>query len=673
MPSEAYNFVSLVGRNPMGIRQPFCACLEHMGLPKAVHLLVTPSVQTSAKGIVHFMREFGLSEKNIYCHEIAEFSDLQPNCLNAEKLGLPSATALIAKLSAQEAMAWNINGGTNAAQAACLLALQGENHKLVQTTHDSFSCSFLNKKEKDIRLPLPAAMPVSDLLRFNDIKWKDLPERKSSLRDLAYKYKLSLPQNSLSCVEVGGFFFDLIWNAGDNVLRFMLFWESNAPSENAPSEKVLAKARELLTFALGKESTTWVFDRYVYVVGPPSKQMERFHKEGRYKLQSIVLNDNHSNTKDRDTKDRDTKDRLNKCLAPALTTPPKSGALPKVNLALHDDSTLVMFLPPDPSIALVALATHKPRHVVLCHTESDANMRKAIDAMKKAKERLLAEQGLESMEFVLSTYDAQDIRRRLPALGNNVTVNCTPGTKGQGIHLALWAKENGAAVWVMDQITKFAHRLDADADRLPMQQPTLRTMLHICVQAEIDDYGWGKNSQDWQDNWYDQMLTCMQKTSGEGANFEACHNRRTLWKGRTKEKCGKRFERLVTKAVAAIGEDVDVAQGVNCIRKVGNGQIYDQAKHRMTEIDVLATYAGHLFMISCKAKSLSPEEYKNACKEAIAVAKTLGRFVTPVLCCLDASENATEEGVLLIDWHVLPNPAKLAGELVKAAKLYAEQ
>jgi hypothetical protein len=337
---------------------------------------------------------------------------------------------------------------------------------------------------------------------------------------------------------------------------------------------------------------------------------------------------------------------------------------------------------------LLAIASHKRPQAVLLYTPGD----EWVSHMVKVYQAKARELGLQKVLAAPTDYSAANVHSHLPPeLARHSEVNVTPGTHPQGTALGLWAKTHGVPAWALGKDRIF--RLDDQSVSRPVAALTLKARLDFTLEAPVADYGWGAGSPGWSgDPFYDRMLALMSLFIEKGLTREflaadievggwslrLADRDRRCWilswpadhlgpSGRITLKDGHWYERLTAKAVSRLSKlgraSYDVACGV-AVSAPGRENAF------LTERDVLAANSkAQLFMISCKtARRFKSNVYKRILGEVEAMAKTLGRFVIPVVCDMTTNEPKMAGEVLVLGWTTLCRPQRLQEALEMAAK-----
>jgi hypothetical protein len=474
---------------------------------------------------------------------------------------------------------------------------------------------------------------------------------------------------------VGGRRVDCLWSAGNNVLQLLLI----ASKRSRDPSKALAGARRVEVLAGSKDWIGGLMSKKIHVLETEARNVERFSAEMGPLVRARRV----------DWSD----ERLTPAARDALTDifgprPPKEPAAPRE--AITDSSpepALITSLGRLSDATMLAVAAHGRRQLVLLHTPED----EWVAGMLKIYQAKAAALGLTRIVSLPTDFTAADVQERLPeGLARHAEVNVTPGTRAQGAALALWAKARGVPIWALfrDRI----RRLDHPAEPRPVPPLPLRTRLDLTLEAPINDYGWDRRARDWEDPFYERMLALMRLSieSGRPGAFlrddlelggfgltladRDQNHWRLAWPGDDLGPAGSKvlkdgfwYERLTAKAVHALNRLgpvlYDVACGVEVSPPGRPGRL-------LTERDVLAADSrSRLYMISCKtAGRFKGSDRSRVLSEVLAMARTLGRFVIPILCDMTTSEPKMAGEVLIMGWTTLCRPERLRKALETAAR-----
>ncbi|MDR0621160.1 MAG: hypothetical protein LBJ61_04710, partial [Deltaproteobacteria bacterium] len=358
---------------------------------------------------------------------------------------------------------------------------------------------------------------------------------------------------------------------------------------------------------------------------------------------------------------------------------------PELNLAPWP--TLITAMGRLSDATLLAIVGHNLPQVVLAYTPED----EWVAHMATVYAERARELGLRKVQLLPTDYLAANLHAHLPAeLAGRATVNVTPGTKPQGMALGLWAKNHGVPAWAIERET--IRRLDKTGETMPVRGLSLKARLDFTVETQVTDYGWGNHSPDWNNDLpYQKLLRFMNLALDrglagdlrrrdlelDGFGLVLIDRVSRLWRFGWPAEGGRGagtldllggfwYEKLAAKAVDALNHSGRVAWDVSCGVEVSS----PGSDRYLTERDVLAANSrAQLFMVSCKTAARPKDKFLAMyAAEALAMAKTLGRFVVPVICDMSTDPPKTVEGVMAIGWTTLCRPKALSAALESAAK-----
>jgi hypothetical protein len=453
-----------------------------------------------------------------------------------------------------------------------------------------------------------------------------------------------------------------------------------SPDNHHDGPRALADARRIEALASTKGWTHGLFSRRIYVLEGAFTTVERFKHEVPGLVQSDLVEwrDDHLTAS--------AKEALQKIFDPPKPFGPVR-LIKRKELNYIPVPTLITSMGRLSDATLLAIVAHRRPQVVLIYTPGD----EWVAHMIKVYQDKAAELGLRRLLALPTDFTAANIHAHLPVgLAKYAEVNVTPGTRPQGVALGLWAKNHHVPAWAID--CDVIRRLDQPGHIIPVLGLSLKARLDFTLEAQVTDYGWGKNAPDWDsDYFYPQMLNFMALVNEKGMAERlfrgelrlegyaltcldrAANHWRFYWPADDKHPTGAYdliggywYERLTAKAVDSLNRLGMATWDVSCGVEVS---IPGQPR-LLTERDVLAANSkAQLFMISCKtAGKFKVKVYQKILSEALAMAKTMGRFVIPVLCCMATTPPVMDGEVLVMGWNTLCHPLELNRALAMAAK-----
>lgn len=650
-------FISLVGTQVMGTLQPWLAVAEK-DRDMAVYLLATPAVRPLADKL----RDYAAT------HALGEVCVLDiPDSLDA-----PGACAEQARALAEAAekmgkrVIFNLNGGQNYMIVACVLALALFDIHLVQA---SAWRVVLSGSESSCILPLPAPLPPADLLALQEVAWEPVSLTEWNVPQFCERGELDLPQHALCGVRIDGVLFDVVWNPGTNRLCFLV----NCMYPPNDGEQRKATERNIAHWASARGRSAHLYDRQVFALVQNDMSEERLKNEAAGKLDVLNVQGWRNNSQVLRTE-------LGKLFRKA---PLPSGVLSEPKPTAFrplPDNTLIVCMGTNVVPTLVAIATHKPDHVVLCYTKGNKGR---VESYAGKLQELAPDMGI-SLTLVPVNAEGLFLERLLPepAANARVHVNITPGTKGQGAMLALWAMRHNAAVWSLDNRRRTAEPLHAP--RGESSRPLLIGDPTHCFQVtgqRIKDPGNDVGALASHMPFLDELLKFMRQAEEEGRGNELlCGSLRigTAELARVDRKCwelrlpgkahsfslegGEWFERLTAVAFFRAGAHI-VRQRVR-IAWTENTEHRVEAKHPEADvvfrldIDVAGAWGPDMFLVSCKSNPYGPVE--PAAVEAAHTGTSLGRFSLRFLAHMGCNRPFLHAGgAMVLGWRELCRPEAL--------------
>jgi hypothetical protein len=667
---EKTHFVSLIGEAASSAIVPYIGYLKKFGEPLSVALIVTPQVTQWLPGLVNLIKELTPEVKIGKYFISSGFGDGDED--------YPSVEATYQKLEDDLGfLAINMMGGMKRQLLAGLFALKGRGHLFLQLSEDWFMVSrIVGQSVHTDTMALEASLPTQKYLELQKIDYRIEPDPPWDLKRLCHEARVPLPEGAMFNVSLGGNRVDCVWSSGGSMMRFLLI----SPDKNIGGAEALANARNIETLASTKWWTNGLFSRRIFVLEGLARIVDRYEYEvpGLVKSYRVDWEPSHLT--------QSAKESLSE-----IFSPPKNHQVhPQIKrqpLDLAPVPTLITAMGRMSDATLLAIVSHKMPQVVLVYTPED----EWVAHMVKVYQDKAKDLGLQRVLLVPSDYTAANVHAHLPPdLAKYAAVNITPGTKPQGLALGLWAKNHGVPSWAIDR--DVIRRLDQNAQTIRVRGLSVKTRLDFTLETRVTDYGWGKHSPDWpQDLPYRKLLKFMNLAVEKKLThrlhhetLEICGHRlecldpvenswRFSWApddsspaGSLDLKGGFWYERLTAKAVDALNRVGPIVWDVSCGVEVS---IPGYSRH-LTERDVLAANSrAQLFMISCKTSSkLKGGDLKKVLLELEAMAKTMGRFVIPVLCHMGLEPPKSAGEAMVIGWPTLCQPKELLRALTAAAK-----
>lgn len=236
--------------------------------------------------------------------------------------------------------------------------------------------------------------------------------------------------------------------------------------------------RSLAHWAATRERSAQIYDREVIALVQGDESAERLRNESSGKVNVQNVNGWKADA-------TILRDVLIKHFGRTI---PKAGNLPAPKAAQRapmQGNTLITCVGTNIMSTLLAITSHKPAHVVLCYTERVP----AVAEYAQRLQKLAPELGMTASLVPISIEGLfLDALLPVPEERAQILVNISPGTKGQGAMLSLWAERHNAAVWSINRAAQQIDPLYAPhgetAQPLFMSDPAL--YLQVCGERLHD-------------------------------------------------------------------------------------------------------------------------------------------------------------------------------------------
>lgn len=673
-------FVSLIGTNVMGTQQAWAAFAE-IGTGAPVYLLYTSETRKMAEEFRDYIEKSGAGGP-VSIREVGF------------KLFGPESAPEIALKIAEEAqsqgnrLCFNINGGMNYMINACVIALTPYQPVLIAPTKwRIFRHDMKTKSYEFIKMPEP--LPVEEILKAQGVSFHVIdnnPEAASiyPFADFCKEYPRVLPKNHLRNVCIDNIVFDLVWNPGNNLLRF--FKDCRFYADN-----ITSRDRNLAAWAKDRERCGDLYDKDITVFVAGDKSFERLNENSTGKLNVVRIADNEMLKVSYAEKLENLFSRSAKQGKEGILKEPEASTLPPM-----EDDTLVVVLGDNVDPTFTAIVSHHPRHLVLCHTSKNNYIRETALRIKE----MGAELGLESVDLVEVGIDGFFLDKLLAAAdkGKNIQVNVSPGTKLLGAMLTIWACGRGIGIWSMDRDRRKCVCLNhPDRQAYPMLTCApdlycrLKGMNLVIPEDGIQDEA--KLAPELAK--YCELLEFMRLLLAEGkagyfmvssdlraGPYHLQKMKYNNWRLLKKEKSilelapqGKWLEKLTAAALRDAGAHHVLLNPTFLWSSETEKRIlmkHDQYKrpHRL-ELDVVGSYQDDYVFISCKSNaSETGEDMEAAAKEAEDTGGTFGRFCLKMLCHINCGKpRIYNNSVMIIGWRELCQPQILREKIGELRRL----
>lgn len=681
-------FVSIVGTQALGTLEPLLLLKSREGkLP--VRLLYTSKTRGVAERLQEYIREHDQGEAVLIEVPISLDHDN-----SAPKVG-----RALAEEAGEEGrrICFNTDGGLNFMIVATALALEPYKPLYIQATKergvltDSITGTHYAIRLKDSLLP-------QEILHIQDVDYeanlkKNPDESDYPLAKVLKDAGIALQMNCISNVRIDNQVFDYVWNTGNNRLTLVKDWRFHVPSE----KERLHRDRDLAQWSKDRNRSSQMYDKTLYAVVGDKKSQQRLEEDSNGQIRTIFYR---RPQKGRPTDTPEAHDQLKEIFRskPQKVT---EGAL-KIpagqDLPLLKDDTLVTCLGTDLITTMLAICSHKPKHVLLCYSPENQLVEQYAERICQHAKEL----GVETVSLAKFRLEGLYAEQVLPQAepGARIVINISPGTKGQGVMLARWAAANGFEVWSINGRQGVCSPIfvSESVQSVPLEicDPALLFQL---LGRELDNAGTTERELASDFAWLDALLAFMRYCDEAGMDADEAFARGYLKAGKNELKKGpdrwhlkvdgrtyrfKRegkgvwFEKLCARALLNAGAShvrLNLALKWNkdnwedLSRKHGP----DKVTPRM-ELDVLGAFRGKLVLISAKSYDLlkvKPGDERASLSEAVQDARntsnSLDKFALSIVTHMGSTKQSGNERVALLTWGELCRPDELADLLMKLA------
>lgn len=503
-----------------------------------------------------------------------------------------------------------------------------------------FDETYLTIREK-------SAKQILDEQNVNyEIMSKDTPLSAYIKRVIARK---DLPINPLFNVKIDGVPFELVWNCGGNHLALL----GATANLGSGSNTYLKGVRAYAGFASGKSGGKAFYDCRIYIQCIKGSLKEQVEHEGRGK--AIALNTNgyakdglfYANFhKDKGLANCDgLNEELKRIFKDRYRPLSLDNSLNKKVVVTSDSFITVMGK--DSSATLKALESHftnlhSTTAILLSTPDLIEKCKKLIGILKNKK-------GFSKIKFRIITTDIKGrsiAYRMIPEDGaQNISVNVTPGTKGQTAFLTLFVVKHNFQVWSLrdscvipvsgccsdeysvepfDPLPILSSETNkVEADNYKKTSINLKKAYAAVLKIFNDEFNQGKANISFEEILMKSGFVLYKDKN----NLLSVKNEILSYD----ERLGDWFESLTCAAFFSLKDSV-VYKNVKFYRSDLHGHV--------TEIDSLVSTGHLLIAVSCKAYLESELQtqvgnYHKALAEVISFARSVNRLCLPVLCCID--------------------------------------
>ena len=670
---QKYSFISLVGKQILATLNGLLFIKSNKIDVSTLHVLCTNEVQNEIAGIKEFCEKESM---NLEVHKISTMlsSDVKNNEDSAEEIA-----EIISAIHNDEGdkILYNINGGLNYLNIAVLLKIIQFNPVLFQVVNDGVITTDTLNSESYYHV-IKELLSPNDILEKQGISFNSYQNNKDTFGKWCVQNKIKLPDNILKNAEINGVKFDFIWNKDNNILSFLVDARNEfLPESNAAK---LAKIRKIISFAQTKDLMNNLFDRDIFVVVDDINMRDHLQQEGGEKIKIIFV------SKYREKVEKLKKELVTYFAPTKIHTQQRIIPKNKKQEQVQDD-TLVISVGTDPNSTLISLFTHKPKNLILYCTQD-------LQQISEQIRTIALNSGVETVKILYCNVSGFDICDNI--INNdeskNVSVNISPGTKGQGTHLAIWAIKNHASIWAIEPKKEICQRIDSGHGEIDLVIPSCTDILKCkCLDIKYNTIDDLDNSTISKFNSLlgflssvakDINIKCFVEDVVVNDNYLKKENDKYVLRYNGKyykfaTNKGKWFEQFTAYAFKKAGaKDVSIGTSVKYSEESKRAILDRRNIHgdiHLREMDVLGTIGSSNFLVSCKlgdAKKVNPIE------EAKQMASIVGRFTITFFCKLICNESTlnTNYGkvpIRVIGWRDLCCPEKLKEYAKELRKLIA--
>lgn len=593
-------------------------------------------------------------------------------------------------------IAFNVAGGLNFQVAACMGSVDREqlrNMTILYPERVGVHSLRLNGNEiSDHRiLPLPEPIKFFNLQGLRYSMEKDEAQRPAHCilaRELR-KCNVELPVG-FTVIRLNGVLFHAFWNCGNELALIKVM-----DSDHMKAARVnhLSEVSALIEFATDREASADLYHKKIALFTNHPTVVEH----ARTAMGKITVFKYGGDDKDREIR----KSRLKAFIKPEQSPLPAApDAAPETIVFDHAGGfvkgrSLVVMLGPNTPPTFTALYSHAPEHAIVLYTSGNGEVERCVNAMRQNGARM----PVGRITFQPVDFPGLDILKLLSIEGQ-IHCNTQPGTKTQGVFLALWAAAHGAECYSIHNQTQCLPPLGTGPE-IPLAAPTPLDVLELsgvplrtrgCEMAgntrkhvirAILDFMQTAVDQKFSLAHFPEKKTAL--TTGGKLNVLE-HKRRRIQRG------GKAYEWLVKEGhwvqevVALALEDCgvqDVRYGVQLAHDKENERYfmekYNLAEHErpyLSDLDVIARRGGDYLLIECKSDDVLAPDYPpkpdlptlKKIKTRVNAQKSLmGRLAVPLIFSLRyAGDPVTFEEVYVFGHKTLVDKEALA-DLLKTS------
>lgn len=652
---KSYTFTSFVGKQTTGVINAIKASLSKENINYPVNRIVLYATSNDmlddgriSEGTIEVAQVIKKQCADIGFHsvEIIEINRMENRSEELIKKEIENGSEIL----------FYVEGGMNFSVAFYMASLSVlSKSAAILISNGSYYCTvtLADSKNKlhydDVVLPINEKSS-EEILNEQAISYETL-ENDTPLAKYIKTYipKETLPYSPLFNIEIDGLPFDMIWNCGGNHLAMLCATSNKGKGKTT----YLKGVRAYSSFAAGKTNNKGLYDCKIYIQCLKYSLKEQVIHESKGKAKPLNTIGYFKDGFFYNDYDSESGSERSKTLEKELKKifSQKYG-VEELNDDMHKKvsvctNSFITVMGKDSSPTIKAIESHFRQFsfsTVILLTTPDL-----VDKCSKLISKL---EILKRFKTVCFRIVKTDIRGRsipyrltLEPDAKNVTVNITPGTKGQTAFLTLFATENNCKVFALinDKVTPVTKNSGNAFDVCSFDPIEILSSEENTVYSK----NYKSESQNLKEH-HKKLLNSFKSAfdndvSGDCFKYELekydYKIKRTEEDGFRVEneslkidmKLGDWFEDFVAAAFSQL-RDSFVRKNVKYCRKNLQGHV--------TEIDCLVSVDHMIVAVSCKALYESKKEnqlacYKNALKEVISYSRSISRLCIPVLCCID--------------------------------------
>lgn len=687
---NGYVFVSIVGTQIMGTIQPLMAFVQKFG-PVEAFLLYTHKTAGLAEKIKAVMEERQFGKAELLFVE---------NRLDVEG-GAPAQVVRLAEKAEREGrrVCFNLDGGYNYMASGCVIALEPFKPLFIQASH-SRALLYDTRSGIYAALPLPDELPIETVLALQGVEYEiqrsnpgTLPKGQESLDKLLKKARLAFPENSLRNVRLEDMFVDCVWNAGNNRI---VFFKDCRVKETEREDKL--RDRDFAEWSMNRKRIKELYDKEVIAVVSDDASHNRIEANSNAKIRVFPVKAFNAGK----PAQKEALLRLQRLFEKARPEPESQLSMPeKSALPPMRDNTLVVCVGTNLMPTLKVIASHKPRHLLLCCNDNDPVVPVYASNIAKYKDEL----GLESVTLANYPIEGDFTEERLPESAGpdcRIMVNITPGTKGQTGMLSLWAGRHGFEVWSLERsgCSPIAN-VPADSN-IPLDMCDPVTALKIMGKRVLDE-GQEITALEKDAKWIEAFLEFMRRLKKKDSILFRDF-RKLLWErqyvkvpgGSLRSLPGHRWrlvldgtEHIINRGKGGFWYEKVVAYALG---KAGGEKIrmnvklgWDEANERaisrnlkpgqeiphMAEVDAIGLLEGEIVHMYVKSYALREKKFRQddftldkALTDAAGSAANHGRFALPIIVDMgSAKSRSLRDAEQILGWPEICDPEEMKNSI----------